>query len=162
MPAYEYRHAVSFEETSFVGNVYFANYFRWQGRCREMFLRDHCPAVIDLLGRRDIAFITRSAQCEYTGDSGFLALDEVLVRMRLVKFRGGRMNLEFTYVNARSPDQVVATGAQEVFCKARRGETWYPEPFPADMIKALQGYADSPELKEALSDALTFLSGKAQ
>jgi enediyne biosynthesis thioesterase len=36
---YEYSHRVGFEETSLVGNVYYVNHLRWQGRCREMFLR---------------------------------------------------------------------------------------------------------------------------
>ena len=49
MKAYEYHHIVSFEETNLVGNVYYANYVRWQGRCREMFLKDHAPDIIDEL-----------------------------------------------------------------------------------------------------------------
>ena len=43
---YEIRHTVGFEETNLVGNVYYVNYLRWQGRCREMFLRDHAPASL--------------------------------------------------------------------------------------------------------------------
>ncbi len=43
---YEYRHLVGFEETNLVGNVYYVNYLRWQGRCREMFLRDRAPDVL--------------------------------------------------------------------------------------------------------------------
>ena len=43
--AYEYRLVVGFEETNLVGNVYFVNHLRWQGKCREMFLRDHAPAT---------------------------------------------------------------------------------------------------------------------
>ena len=27
-------HVVTFEETNLVGNVYYTNYFSWQGRCR--------------------------------------------------------------------------------------------------------------------------------
>jgi len=45
MRSYEYRHVVSFEETNLVGNVYYVNHLRWQGRVREMFLRDHAPGV---------------------------------------------------------------------------------------------------------------------
>ncbi len=37
---YEIRHTVGFEETNLVGNVYYVNYLRWQGRCRETFLKD--------------------------------------------------------------------------------------------------------------------------
>ena len=43
MRAYEYRHVVGFEETNVVGNVYFSRYVSWQGRCRELFLREGIP-----------------------------------------------------------------------------------------------------------------------
>ena len=36
MNVYEYRHIVGFEETSFVGNVYYVNHLHWQGRAREV------------------------------------------------------------------------------------------------------------------------------
>ena len=43
---YELRHRVGFEETNFVGNVYYVNYLRWQGHCRERFLVEEAPAVL--------------------------------------------------------------------------------------------------------------------
>ncbi|HVR11545.1 MAG TPA: acyl-CoA thioesterase, partial [Thermoanaerobaculia bacterium] len=43
MRYFEYRHLVGFEETNLVGNVYYVNHLRWQGRCREMFLLEHAP-----------------------------------------------------------------------------------------------------------------------
>ena len=46
MRFYEFRHVVTFEETNLVGNVYYANHIRWQGICREMFIRQHAPSVI--------------------------------------------------------------------------------------------------------------------
>jgi enediyne biosynthesis thioesterase len=162
MPAYEYRHVVGFEETSLVGNVYFSNYFLWQGHCRELFLRDHCPEVLEQLSQREVAFFTRSASCDYVGDWGFAALDEVLVRMKLARFRGGRMSLHFSFSTARAPDEVVAHGTQEVYCKARRGELWVPEPFPVPLVRALQRFADSPELQEALGDALIYLQDRSR
>ena len=39
MRTFEYRHVIGFEETNLVGNVYYANHVRWQGRCRELVLR---------------------------------------------------------------------------------------------------------------------------
>ena len=45
MKAYEYHHIVSFQETNLVGNVYYANYVQWQGRCREMFLKDNAQIL---------------------------------------------------------------------------------------------------------------------
>ena len=49
MPAFEYQHIVGFEETNLIGNVYYVNHVRWQGRCREMFLHEKAPEVLDLL-----------------------------------------------------------------------------------------------------------------
>jgi len=63
MRAYEYMHVVGFEETNLVGNVYFVNHVRWQGRCREMFLRQHAPSVLDDLAR-GLSLVTTRVSCE--------------------------------------------------------------------------------------------------
>src|ERR1035437_5697773 len=59
---YEYRHVVGFEETNLVGNVYYVNYVLWQGRCREMFLLEHAPSVLDEL-RDGLKLFTIKAEC---------------------------------------------------------------------------------------------------
>ncbi|MFN0008096.1 MAG: acyl-CoA thioesterase [Planctomycetota bacterium] len=156
MPAYEHRHVVGFEETSLVGNVYFTNYLLWQGHCREMFLRDTCPEVLGLLERREVAFFTKNCSCDWRGEWGFGGFDEVLVRMNLARFRGGRMWLEFTFSPAARPAEIVATGTQEVHCKANRNGSWVPAPFPAPMLKALLAYADTEEIRSALRDGMEF------
>src|ERR1700735_3141291 len=77
---YEYRHVVGFEETNLVGNVYYVNYVRWQGRCREMFLLEHAPDVLDDL-RGDLKLFTVKSECEYLSEVS--AFDELSIRMRL-------------------------------------------------------------------------------
>ena len=77
---YEYRHVVGFEETNLVGNVYYVNYVRWQGRCREMFLLEHAPTVLDEL-RDGLKLFTISTECEYLSEA--TAFDELAIRMRL-------------------------------------------------------------------------------
>lgn len=161
MPAYETRHVVGFQETSLVGNVYFSHYVEWQGHCRERFLHEYAPGVVELLSRREVAFFTANCSCEYRGDWGFSALDEVVVRMRLAKFRGGRMNLAFEYANAREPGTLVATGAQEVHCKARIDDAWVPAPFPVPLLVALLDFADTDDLRSALKDAIEFQRERA-
>jgi enediyne biosynthesis thioesterase len=64
MRAYEYHHIVCFEETNLVGNVYYTNHVLWQGRCREMFLREHAPDIAEEL-TRDLRLVTMSCSCEY-------------------------------------------------------------------------------------------------
>ena len=156
MTAYHYRHTVCFQETSLVGNVYFTNYLLWQGHCRELFLREHAPRTVERLSRGELAFLTRSASCDYQGDFGFAALDDVRVDMRLERFRGGRMELGFTYRHAERPDEVVARGRQEIHCKVPREGTWVPAPFPRELVRALLDFADTDELRSALADSLEF------
>src|SRR5438270_13759368 len=49
MKFYEYKQVIGFEETNLTGNVYFTNYFHWQGRAREHFLREHAPEILPQL-----------------------------------------------------------------------------------------------------------------
>jgi len=137
--AYEYRHVVGFEETNLVGNVYYVNHLRWQGRCREMFLRDHAPSVLeDLEG--DLALATVRCSCEYLGE--LRALDEIVVRMRLASLAQNRIGLDFEYWRpAGEAEELVARGQQEVACMRREGENMVPAPIPEALREALRPYA---------------------
>jgi len=156
MPAYECRHIVGFGETSLVGNAYFSHYLEWQGMCRERFLREHAPEIVELLNSQKVAFFTARCSCDYLVSWGFGALDEVVIRMRLERFRGGRMALVFEYVDEREPERIVARGTQEVHCKSKRGDQWVPTPFPPPMLRALMGFAEGAELRSNLQEALDF------
>lgn len=61
---FDYRLQVSFEETNVVSSVYFANYFVWQGKCREAFLSHYTPQVL-----QDFAeghkMITKESSCKF-------------------------------------------------------------------------------------------------
>lgn len=156
MPSYRYTHAVGLGETSAVGNVYFARYFEWQGRCREAFLAEHCPGVVDLLLRQEVAFLTSDARCTYCGDFGFRGFSAAWIDMSLLRFRGGRMTLGFEYRDASRPEVLVATGEQQLCCKERRGADWVARPFPAELARALLRFADEDELRRALESAIEF------
>ena len=162
MNEYEYRHVVGLGETSMVGNVYFARYLDWQGRCRETFLFENAPEVIDLLQSRELALATRSCSCNYSGADGFYAGDEVLVRMTLTKFRGARMSLAFEYCDARDPERVVATGHQEVACLVRGDSGWIPSPFPLSFMQALVRCTENAELLESLRNAISFVEDRSE
>ena len=79
---FEYPHTVGFEETNIVGNVYYVNYLRWQGRCREMFLKDRAPGVLAEL-QADLKLFTLKVDCEFFAE--ITAFDELSIRMRLVE-----------------------------------------------------------------------------
>ena len=95
---YEYRHLVGFEETNLVGNVYYVNYLRWQGRCREMFLRDRAPAVLEDL-RDDLKLFTLKVECEFMVE--IAAFDELSIRMRLEDLTQTQIGFAFDYVRLR-------------------------------------------------------------
>jgi len=136
MRYYEYHHVVSFQETNLVGNVYFTNHLAWQGRCREMFLRDHAPDVIAELSR-GLALATVSCACEYFAE--LTAFDEITVRMRLAELVQNRMRLAFEYWRGK---ELVARGEQQIACMKRDGEKLLPAPVPPGLRAALAAYAE--------------------
>lgn len=136
--AYEYRHIVGFEETNLVGNVYYVNHVAWQGRVREMFLRDHAPEIIAELAR-DLSLATVSVSCEYLAE--LFAFDEVLIRMRLGELTQSRMTLLFEYWRVGSKgEELVARGQQQVACLRRDGGKLVSAPVPKALREALKPY----------------------
>jgi enediyne biosynthesis thioesterase len=137
--AYEYRHLVGFEETNLVGNVYYVNHLRWQGRCREMFLAEHAPEVADEL-TRGLALATVRCSCDYFAE--LEAFDRVIVRMRLGGVRQNRIDLAFEYWRERGDgEELIAKGEQQIACMRRDGDRTVPTPVPAALAAALAKYA---------------------
>lgn len=138
MRAYEYRHIVSFAETNLVGNVYYVNHLAWQGRVREMFLRDHVPEVLADLSR-GLALATVRVSCEYFTE--LTAFDEVIIRMRLGDHTQNRITMRFEYWRpAPAGEELVARGEQTVACLRREGKELVPCPVPPGLLEALQPY----------------------
>src|SRR6185503_20798758 len=118
MRAFEYRHVVGFEETNLVGNVYYVNHVRWQGRCRELFLRDHAPEVLAELGH-GLALVTTRVACEYLAE--LCAFDQLVIRMRLGALTQSRVTMLFEYWRrGAETEELVARGEQQVACMRRQ------------------------------------------
>jgi enediyne core biosynthesis thioesterase len=140
MRFYEYRHIVSFEETNLVGNVYYTHHLSWQGRCRELFLREHAPDVIDELNC-GFGLATISCSCEYFAE--LVAFDEVIVRMRLAELVQNRMRLAFEYWRRKGGgEELVARGEQQIACMRHEGKELVPAPVPQSLREALAAYAE--------------------
>ncbi len=141
MRAYEYRHVVGFEETNLAGNVYYVNHIRWQGRCREMFLKDHAPDVLEQLAA-DLCLITTRCSCDYLSE--LAAFDEIVIRMRLRAMALNRVTMSFEYWRQTGKEEeLVARGEQQIVCMRREGKRLEPTPLPPSMKAALQSYAES-------------------
>lgn len=139
MKSFEYRHIVSLEETNLVGNVYYVNHVKWQGRCRELFLRDHAPDVLDALSS-GFVMATVACRCEYFAE--LRAFDEVVVRMSLADLSVSRVSLAFEYFRANAEaHELVARGDQQIACMQKTSEGLVPAAVPESLRRALAAYA---------------------
>ena len=136
---YEYRHIVGFEETNLVGNVYYVNYLRWQGRCREMFLKERAPEVLAEL-REDLKLFTLKVDCEFFSE--ITAFDELSIRMYLLELGQTQVQFGFDYLRADpgGGHTLVARGTQRVACMRGPNTRTVPSPVPETLVRALEPY----------------------
>jgi enediyne biosynthesis thioesterase len=145
-PFFVYRHIVSFEETNLVGNVYFTRHMSWQGRCREMFLKYHAPAVMDELAR-DLRLVTLRVSCEYFAE--LTALDEIDVQMSLAHLRQHRIGLDFNFLKLLPAGTVLAArGFQEIGCMRLNSRGLAPVGPPPALAAALKLFASGQSIME--------------
>jgi enediyne biosynthesis thioesterase len=141
MPAYEMRHVVAFEETNLLGNVYYVHFVRWQGRCRELFLRDHAPRILEEIGN-GLVLVTTRCSCEYLKE--LEALDEVVIRMRFGGASQNRLAMRFDYRQVEGREETpVARGEQEVAFMRRNGGRMVPAPIPDELLRAARLYEEA-------------------
>ena len=139
MKAYELEHIVGFEETNLLGNVYFVHPIRWQGQCREMFLREHAPSVLAEIDR-GLVLATTQCSCEYLKE--LRAFDEIVIRMRLAEAVQNRLTMAFEYVRKiPGGEERVARGEQQVAFLRRTADGVAPAPIPEALLEALKAYA---------------------
>ena len=137
---FEYRHTVGFEETNLVGNVYYVNYLRWQGRCRELFLKERAPAVLADL-QADLKLFTLRVDCEFFAE--ITAFDELAVRMHLRELAQTQIEFGFDYVrlDTAGGEVLVARGSQRVACMRGPNTRTVPTRVPEALEAALKPYA---------------------
>ncbi|MFC7385185.1 acyl-CoA thioesterase [Sphaerisporangium rhizosphaerae] len=137
---YEYLHTVGFEETNIVGNVYYVNYLRWQGRCREMFLKERAPEVLADL-QDDLKLFTLKVDCEFFAE--ITAFSELSIRMRLQELAQTQVEFSFDYVRL-DPDGtevLIARGRQRIACMRGPNTRTVPSRVPDALARALEPYA---------------------
>lgn len=135
--SYDYRHLVTLEETNLVGNVYFVNYLRWQGQCREHFLVDHAPGVLRAL-RADLAMVTLSCHCDFFSE--LYAADTVELRMTLEDMDETTVSMGFDYYRLADSAELVARGTQTIGCTSRSAGNQWTVPVPEELRAALEPY----------------------
>ncbi|MCU6501677.1 acyl-CoA thioesterase [Rugamonas sp. A1-17] len=132
---FDLRHVVTFEETNLVGNVYYTNYFSWQGRCREMFLRQHAPQTLAELRAGELRLVTAHASCDYVDE--FNVFDEIVIRLSLNRFIAYGLSLNFDYVCGQA---TLARGRQDIKFLRQQAGRWALTEVPDTLIKAARLY----------------------
>ena len=145
---YEIRHVVGFEETNLVGNVYYVNYLRWQGRCRELFLKTQAPEVLEDV-RDDLKLFTLKVDCEFFAE--ITAFDELSIRMRLQDLAQTQLEFSFDYVKLEpgGGETLVARGRQRVACMRGPNTRTVPSIVPPALQRALAPYAPANLVRRA-------------
>ena len=145
---YELQHGVGFEETNFVGNVYFVDYLRWQGHCREQFLKEEAPTVLAEIMNDDLKLFTLKVECEYFAE--ITAFDELSVRMRLDELTQTQIQFSFDYVHlADDGEHLVAKGKQRIACMRGPNNATKPTRVPDKLLEALAPYTEG-KAKESM------------
>lgn len=143
---FEYKHTVGFEETNLVGNVYYVNYVRWQGRCREMFLKTQAPEVLEDL-RDDLKLFTLKVDCEFYAE--ITAFDELSIRLRLQDLAQTQIEFSFDYVKLEEDgsELLIARGRQRIACMRGPNTRTVPSMVPPALLRALQPYTAVNQLR---------------
>jgi enediyne biosynthesis thioesterase len=141
MAKYELHHVVTLDETNSTGNVYFANFFSWQGWCRERFLCEHAPGVLLALRTNLLRLVTTKASCEYFSD--LWPFDDLTIRMHLDDVTPTRLSAWYEYWR-KTPagDQLVARGNQEVACLAVQNSEETPVHIPDELRVAAAKFTE--------------------
>lgn len=139
---YELKHLVGFEETNLVGNVYYVNYLKWQGRCREMFLSQYAPDVLQEM-RGDLQLYTLKAECEFLLE--ITAYDHLAIRMRVEDLTQTQIGFGFDYVRVRDGfEELIARGRQRFACMRGPADRARPTRVPESLRKALSHFVIAP------------------
>lgn len=134
-PRFEMRHLVTFEDTNAVGNVYFTNFFAWQGKCREHFLLEKSPATFAELQKGTLRMVTAHASCDYIEE--VFAGESLTVRMTLGRYLPYGVSLAFEFARG---DDVIARGRQDVKFLRNVSGSWTLCEMPEPMARAVRQY----------------------
>jgi enediyne biosynthesis thioesterase len=138
---YEIRHRVGFEETNFVGNVYYVNYLRWQGHCRERFLQDLAPTVLAEIMHDDLKLFTLKAECEFFAE--ITAFDELSVRMKLDELTQTQVVFSFDYIHHKDgAESLIARGKQRIACMRGPNNATVPTRVPVALRAAIAAFTE--------------------
>ena len=125
----------SLDNSNLVGNVYFANYFSWQGQARDKYLYSLAPEYFRGTGESG-ELVCLESRVEHLREA--MPFDSIIVSMALKELSGFSIVLFFEYfrVEAEGRRTKLAIGEQKAAWVARdkKGNP-VPEPFPSKIME---------------------------
>jgi enediyne biosynthesis thioesterase len=97
-------------DTNLVGNVYFANYFYWQGMAREEFFRQLISDPMFFI-KKEIKLVTLEANIRFKKEA--LLFDEIEIRIKPENVKFATFDIVFTFVN-KNTGEILAEGKQKI------------------------------------------------
>jgi enediyne biosynthesis thioesterase len=135
---FETEFVTTFADTNVVGNVYFANYIFWQGKCRELFIAEFCQDVLAEINS-GLALVTLDLSCRYVEQ--LHALDKVVMRMNVEELSESRMLMSFLYYKKTGSQQTLVCQSHQSAASMRVIDGKFTTvPFPASMMDAIREY----------------------
>lgn len=132
----------SLEDANLVGNIYFANYYAWQGRARDRFFHDLASkASVD-----GVRGELRCASCRIEHLQEAMPFDKITVRMYLkaVHERGVRLYFDFFRQTDDGKLQKLGYGEQDAVWFAQiHGGKWAPAELPSTIRDLLSPNLES-------------------
>jgi len=107
-----YRHKVEYYETDKVGVPHHSNYIRWMEEARVYFL-EQIGFGYDKLESQGVVSPVIAVSCEYKETTTFN--DEILIDVKVKEFKGVRLIIEYSMVNAKSNSLVFWGTSQHCF-----------------------------------------------
>jgi acyl transferase domain-containing protein/NAD(P)-dependent dehydrogenase (short-subunit alcohol dehydrogenase family)/acyl-CoA thioesterase FadM/acyl carrier protein len=128
----------SLEDANIVGNIYFANYYAWQGRVRDRYFYELIPEYFQGTGDKG-ELICLNCRVDHLREA--MPFDRIEVRMALKALKECHATLYFEYFKSHPDGRPLklATGKQEVVWVRRDAhKNPVPHPFPSAVQGALQ------------------------
>jgi NAD(P)-dependent dehydrogenase (short-subunit alcohol dehydrogenase family)/acyl-CoA thioesterase FadM len=149
------------EESNLVGNVYFANYFAWQGRVRDLFLHRIAPEYLRGIGSEGELVCLRS-RMDYLREAMPFDRIQVVMSVRSIRERGAVLGFEYYRLEPDGSRQKLSVGTQEVaWVRRDAGGAVQPAAFPAAILDALRATTKE-EVVIALRPSATTIRASAR
>ncbi|MFG2141088.1 acyl-CoA thioesterase [Streptomyces sp. NPDC048650] len=132
---YEMPYTVTYGEINVVGIAYYADLFRWLGKCRELWGFEYFPRYMYTLGP-DLSLLTSTASCEFLGE--MRVNDHLVIGLTVPWVRLHLVHIKFTIHRLTPQGKDLTARAEQTWANCRRVDSdFVPDPWPQEVLDGL-------------------------